>query len=153
MNDGFAVFDAEDRFVFCNDRYREILDGIEDILKPGLRFRDLCRATVERGIIADIQGNIDEWVDGRVRAHLLAEGIHEQRFNDGRWIRAIERRTSDGGIVCIRSDITEYKAAELARQDGEQRLLVVMENVADGIVTITEDGRIETVNPAGERMF
>jgi two-component system, sensor histidine kinase len=38
----------------------------------------------------------------------------EQQLKDGRWVRAIERRTSDGGIVGIRTDITAVKQTEFA---------------------------------------
>jgi signal transduction histidine kinase len=38
----------------------------------------------------------------------------EQQLTDGRWIRAVERRTRDGGIVGIRTDVTATKQAEAA---------------------------------------
>jgi signal transduction histidine kinase/CheY-like chemotaxis protein len=38
----------------------------------------------------------------------------EQQLKDGRWIRGVERHTSNGGIVGIRTDITAVKQAEAA---------------------------------------
>ncbi len=112
MADGFALFDAEDRFVLCNENYRNILSGIADHLVSGTSFEDMTRAFAERGLIAVEADHIDDWVRTRIAQHGAAEGFHEHQFSDGRWIRSAERRTSDGGLVCIRTDITELKWPE-----------------------------------------
>ena len=112
MADGFALFDAEDCFVHCNENYRNILSGITDHLVPGTSFEDMTRAFAERGLIAVEADQIDDWFRTRVSQHRAAEGFHEHQFSDGRWIRSAERRTSDGGLVCIRADITELKRPE-----------------------------------------
>ena len=112
MADGFALFDAEDRFVHCNENYRNILSGVADHLVPATSFEDMTRAFAERGLIAVEADHIDDWFRTRVSQHRAAEGFHEHQFSDGRWIRSAERRTSDGGLVCIRADITELKRPE-----------------------------------------
>ena len=50
-------------------------------------------------------------------------------------------------------DITERKQAEEARQLSEARVRAVLESLADGVITISETGAIESVNPATERLF
>ncbi len=112
MADGFALFDAEDCFVHCNENYRNILSGITDYLVPGTSFEDMTRAFAERGLIAVEADQINDWVRTRIAQHGAAEGFHEHQVSDGRWIRSAERRTSDGGLVCIRADITELKRPE-----------------------------------------
>ncbi len=112
MADGFALFDAEDRFVHCNEKYRNILSGIADHLVPGTSFEDMTRAFAERGLIAVEADQTDKWVRTRIAQHGAAEGSYEHQFRDGRRIRSAERRTSDGGLVCTRTDITELKRAE-----------------------------------------
>ena len=123
MADGFALFDAEDRFVLCNENYRNILSGVADHLVPATSFEDMTKAFAERGLIAVEADQIDDWVRTRIAQHGTAEGFHEHQFSDGRWIRSAERRTSDGGLVCTRTDITDLKRAEaqiehLALHDG-----------------------------------
>ncbi len=112
MADGFALFDAEDCFVHCNENYRNILSGIADHLVPGTSFEDMTRAFAERGLIAVEADQTDKWVRTRIAQHGAAEGSHEHQFRDGRRIRSAERRTSDGGLVCMRADITELKRPE-----------------------------------------
>lgn len=48
---------------------------------------------------------------------------------------------------------TDLGEALRARSESEQRLSAVMATVADGVVAFGEDGTIESVNPAAERMF
>ena len=38
-------------------------------------------------------------------------------------------------------------------QEARDRLVSVVDHVVDGIITIDDGGRIETVNPAAERLF
>lgn len=61
-----------------------------------------------------------------------------------------------GGKSLILATVYDLRAragAELALQESEVRMRAVFETVADGIVTIDENGIIERVNPAAERMF
>ena len=138
MADGFALFDAEDRFVLCNENYRNILSGVADHLVPATSFEDMTKAFAERGLIAVEADHIDDWFRTRVSQHCAAEGFHEHQFSDGRWIRSAERRTSDGGLVCTRTDITDLKRAEaqiehLALPDGlTNRQTQVLQELASG---------------------
>ena len=50
---GFFLFDADDRMVLCNSRYRELYPGFADIIEPGVTFEHIIRTVAERGIVAD----------------------------------------------------------------------------------------------------
>jgi len=51
------------------------------------------------------------------------------------------------------SNITRRKVAETLLQDSVERLGAVLDNIAEGIVTVDEAGELCTVNPAARRMF
>lgn len=51
------------------------------------------------------------------------------------------------------SNISRRKVAETLLQDSVERLGAVLDNIAEGIVTVDEAGRLCTVNPAARRMF
>jgi PAS domain S-box-containing protein len=50
-------------------------------------------------------------------------------------------------------DITEEKRAEQALHDSAMRIQTILNTVADGIITISEFGLVEMVNPAVEQLF
>ena len=56
----------------------------------------------------------EAWLHGLLEWHRACDEPMEQQLKDGGWVRAIERRTSGGGIVGIRTDITAVKHAEAA---------------------------------------
>lgn len=113
ISEGFALYDADDRLVLCNSRYREILyPGIDDAVVSGARFEEILRAAVERGLIEDAIGRKEEWIGERVQAHCNPTGTHIQRRHPDRWIQISERRISAGGTVAVYSDITKLKRRE-----------------------------------------
>lgn len=152
ISEGFVLYDADGRFVRCNDNYREFYPKIADMLIPGTRVEDLVKATIERGQLADL-GDADAWVRMRLAQYRAAQGSHEQCLSDGRWLLASERRTTGGGFVGIRTEITDRKIAEIEIRVREKRIGAILENAADGIITIDEKGVIESVNPATLKMF
>jgi signal transduction histidine kinase/HAMP domain-containing protein len=120
INEGFVLYDAEDRLVLCNTNFVNAEPGLADMMVPGRSFRSVLEAAVARGL-PDLQGgDAEAWIEERLRRHRHPQGTMEYRFLD-RWVQIGERRTSDGGTVAIYSDITELKrrqeALEAARQE------------------------------------
>jgi signal transduction histidine kinase/DNA-binding response OmpR family regulator/HAMP domain-containing protein len=116
ISEGFSLYDAEDRLVVCNSRYRELFASHADVMMPGTPFESILRTATERGLIKDAEGNRDAWMKERVARHREGGHTHVQRRSDGRWIQVSERKTANGGVVAIYADITEMKhhEAELA---------------------------------------
>ena len=112
ISEGFILYDADERFVLCNSRYRDFYPSIADMLKPGAGIEDVARAAFEAGTIQGSAENVEEWLERRLTQYRGAQGSHEQQLKDGRWLLCSERRTPTGGTVGIRTDITEAKLAE-----------------------------------------
>ncbi len=53
----------------------------------------------------------------------------------------------------LRKEISERKQAEETLQESEEQLRTVLESSVEGIITINEQGIVESFNPAAERMF
>jgi len=71
-----------------------------------------------------------------------------QKTVKGYWLQASDTITSDGGLVCVRVDVTDYKNAEhQLRQLGS-----AVEQSPASIVITNVDGIIEYVNPKFEQV-
>ncbi|MEZ5834947.1 MAG: EAL domain-containing protein [Geminicoccaceae bacterium] len=122
LNDGFVLFDKDDRLAICNQRYRDLYPRSAHLMKPGITFRDLIRLGIEAGEYSDAVDDPEGFLEMRMEAHGHADGrVVEQKLADGRTIRISERRTADGGIVGIRSDISEIRQREEALAVSEKR--------------------------------
>jgi len=109
ISDGFVLYDKDERLILCNSRYREFYREIEDLLQPGARFSDILKASLQRDMVGMDETFLDDWLNERLELFRRGSGSTETRLATGRWVRNTERRTSDGGIVGIRTDITALK--------------------------------------------
>ncbi len=121
INEGFVLYDAEDRLVLCNTKYREIYALSAAAMVPGVRFEDLLKFGIAHGQYQDAKADPEGWLKARLDRRKADAEPFEQELGDGRWLMVSDRRTSDGGRVGIRTDITDLKrnVAELtnAQQD------------------------------------
>ena len=118
ISEGFAYYDADDRLVLCNSRYREMLySGVDADIATGTSFETIIRNAAERGDVIDAEGQIEEWVAKRLHQHRHPGPTQLQRRSGGRWVMISERRTIDGGTVAVYSDISELKQREESLSD------------------------------------
>jgi signal transduction histidine kinase len=116
MQDGFGLFDADDRIVLYNEGFLD--DGTRKALGSnitGRRFEEIVRAFAYNGGIGPTGPDFDTeaWIARRMELHRNPPPSPlEVQWSGGRWMRISERRTSDGGYVGIWSDVTELKVAE-----------------------------------------
>lgn len=146
--DGFVLYDDDDRFVLCNQRYREIHHHIRDLFTPGRPFAEIAREGTRRLAVAQ-GGSPDEaaaWIKIRLERHRAGgEPLELQVWGTDRWMRIAERKTADGGLVGVHTDITERKKAEAAIRESEQRIRDVARNLP-GVMfrrVLKLDGKVE----------
>ena len=122
ISEGFSLYDADDRLVICNSNYTRIMyPGIEDAVKPGMSFEAVIRRAVERGLVGDAEGRVEEWVAERLARHRNPGESHLQ-LRGKRWILINERKTEDGSTVAVYADITELKQRENQLADKSRAL-------------------------------
>ena len=141
--DAFALFDANDRLVLANHRYMELYSNAKNFSEiAGLRFEDMVRLSLRKGepVPPEFRGDTEAWVNERVRRHLNANGQpHSYRAGGGRTIQVTEKRTPDGGIVGVRTDITELENARTI-------LTSAINSMSDGFVLFGPDERVVLCN-------
>ena len=124
ISEGFSLYDAEDKLIVCNTRYRELLATQADVMVPGTSFETIIRTATDRGLIRDAEGCRDAWLGERLKRHRAGGETHVQHRSDGRWIRVSERKTANGGVVATYADITELKQHEAELADLVEKLQI-----------------------------
>ncbi len=57
------------------------------------------------------------------------------------------------GTLSSGEDVTDRRRAEAALVETQARAQAILETTVDGVITIDDEGRIESFNPAAERLF
>ncbi|WP_244444312.1 PAS domain-containing sensor histidine kinase [Lutibaculum baratangense] len=114
-SEAFVLWDAENRMVLCNSKYRELHQLPDALVKPGT----LYAAAMERSRhpIVRTEEKVPRREDGRA---------YEAQLEDGRWLQISERRTKDGGFVSVGTDITALKQQEERLMESERALLATV---------------------------
>ncbi len=141
IEDGFVLYDAEDKLVMCNTRYREIFSKSADMIRPGASFEEIVRAGAERGEFRDAEGRVDAWVKERLAAHRNVGVSMEQHLSDGTWLKTTERRMNNGDVVGFRVDITDYKLTEQALEKAREDLEIRVETEVNKRLAAEEERR------------
>ncbi len=112
MADGFAVWDQTDRLALFNEKFAELHGcGPRAVLK-GDTHAEVLNRCVEGGLIR-LGEEPQAWIARRVAQHRQPKAEMTVQYEDGRWILIRERRTREGGVSTILSDVTDLKEKEI----------------------------------------
>ncbi len=141
ISEGFCLYDADDRLVLSNSHYQEMFAAdFNEPVAAGSSFEDVLRRSVDLGMV-DIDGDTERWIAKRLIEHRDPKGPHILHRTNGQWFLINERRTEDGGIVGVYSDITALKQRET-------ELSAVLDAIDYGIVFLDADMRVRIANRA-----
>jgi len=77
----------------------------------------------------------------------------ELEWRDSRWFMVSDHPTAEGGVVFVRTDITEQKRVQATLRDNEAFKSAMINASLDPIITTNESGEILEFNHAAERTF
>ncbi len=153
LPDGLAIYDAEDRLVLCNAQYREVVPGTTMPIEYGTRFEDVLRRAANSGEIIAAQRDAETWLAGRMARHRSPAAPEVQELRGDRWMRITERNLDGGGVVVLRSDITDTvhkeRALKQALDDAERaerRLCEAVDAMPAGLDIYDEHDRLVLCN-------
>jgi methyl-accepting chemotaxis protein len=115
MSQGLCMFDGGGRIVVCNRQYLNMYQLSPEVVKPGLRLRELIEHRRQTGLFTgDADKYCKEIMDG------IAAGKTSKfvvNASDGRVVHAINAPTPDGGWVSTHEDVTEQHLLQQQRDD------------------------------------
>lgn len=148
LPDGVIILDDSERVVVANKAYCDLFPEIAPFVHPGTTLESILRKGVELGVFGPREGDgaPDDWVKDRLQTYKRSFDLDEIQLPDGRWMRRIHTRTSDGGAVALAIDVTarrnhllaldaanrELSAALDERDRAERRLRGIMEGADVG---------------------
>jgi diguanylate cyclase (GGDEF)-like protein/PAS domain S-box-containing protein len=153
MPAGLVFYDATDRLVLWNRAYDEFFADTAEMRVPGVRFEDMLRGALSRGMYPDAIGREEGWLAHRLAVHRQSNKVHEQKFSNGRWLRIEDRRTADGGFIGIRVDITELKQREDELRVQNMRFDAALQQMSQGLAMFDRDGRLIVCNDRYASMY
>ncbi len=116
-SEAFVLWDKNDRLVMCNTHYQQAYGLPDAVLVAGTERAHVSaagsRPVIERRIADAEPAN-------------LQSQTSEVQLADGRWLQINERRTRDGGLVSVGTDITLLKRHQDRLRESERRLMATI---------------------------
>jgi PAS domain S-box-containing protein len=138
ISDAFVLFDAEQRIVLFNSRFKAFWSNSRVRINAGMRLTEVKRLMQSNGLFTEEpRGHADE--------NLL------YRLQDGRWLQVSERPTQEGGRVILFTDITDVKLSETVRREQavaqkSHLLQRAVDNLSQGVAMVNAEGILELWN-------
>jgi signal transduction histidine kinase/CheY-like chemotaxis protein len=148
VQEGFALFDREDRLVMCNSRFAMHMPDVHAQLKPGLAFQDYVAMVSRSPHLALPEGEgAPDWAQGRMRRHKDRHVIFNVRMTGDHWVQVSEHRTADGGTVILQTDVTDIIRAERHERgkllDDQARVIrATLDHINQGVGIFDAEARL-----------
>jgi PAS domain S-box-containing protein len=145
-----AMFDREMRYIALSRRWKaDYRLGDQDVV--GRSHYEVFPEIPDRWKEVHQRGLQGEVLSAREDCFLRADGnVHWEQWEVRPWRKA---DGAIGGIVIFSEDITSRKQAEEARRATQDRLRTTLNAAYDAIISINQQGVIQSVNPATEQLF
>ncbi|MBT9493206.1 MAG: EAL domain-containing protein [Paucibacter sp.] len=127
---------------------------VQDLAPHVSSWRDLLHPDDRAAVTAQLQ----PYLDGRAEHFTLQFRL---RHRDGHWVwihsnGRMMGRDAEGRVlrmVGTHLDISQIRSSEQQLQSQAEHTQAILDNMVDGVITIDEQGRIESINLSACRMF
>jgi len=151
LDAGFVMFGPDERLVICNQTFRTMYALCADIIEPGVTFDEILHEFVVRGGRMDGVEDMDQWLRERMTVFREADSREFDQKMNGRWVRVSDHRMRDGGIVSLRTDVTNLKEIQETLILRDRAIAAAVSGIVVTDPTLP-DNPIVDVNPAFVRI-
>jgi signal transduction histidine kinase len=147
---GVAVFDADDRLAYHNDRFTELLEYPDGFIRIGMPYAKIVAFNRDRGV--KDHNRPDVLLKGVANRIMRREGRFrlELELPGGHVLALRHAPLPEGGFVNTYTRITSRSQAEDKARRSLELLQQVLANMADGVRVFDKDLRLVAYN---ERSF
>ena len=160
ISDSFILYDADDKLIFCNQKHLDFFPHLTKFYEPGSSRADLWRHHAEQLKKLNQVKSTDSYLAERHKTKGIQRPDQERQLLDGRWVKTRERLLANGGLVAVRTDVTEFKnmlsdlemksaqATDMARALREARDAQkdALDNITEGFVLWDEKDQLVSCN-------
>lgn len=154
LEEGIAIYDADERLVLFNKRYESLLGPMPDRIGPGARWRDLNHGCVVTGVATGRHPDDAERKDGPPPDPDAGAKLTEIRQLKDRYVEQAYHPTGSGGFVVTRTDVTDRHRAERLAEERDQLLRRILEaNPIPVVMARLSDSYIVWRSPAARDLI
>ncbi|WP_185804147.1 PAS-domain containing protein [Pontivivens nitratireducens] len=159
IDEGFALFDPNERLVHFNSRFCSDIGDVADQLKEGLLFSDYVTMISHSRFLAVPAGQTPEdWARMRLSHHSQDHVVFNVSLVWNRWLQISEHRTAHGGTVILQTDVTDMMLSEREERDkmlGHQSeiLQATLDHLNQGVCIFNNQGQLVGWNKIMNRML
>lgn len=118
IDEGFGLFDAQDRLALFNSRFCQHLPDVRADLRLGMDFNAYVkRISRSRGLDLPPGQSSADWAAERLRKHRDQRVVFNVALHSDLWLQVSEHRTSEGGTVILQTDVSDLIQVEREAQD------------------------------------
>ena len=150
VEEGFALFDADDTLVLCNERFRTLLPDRADAVRPGMAFAAYAEV-ISTSAELDLppRSQPADWVAFRINMHGKPHATFTVALRGDRWIQVSERQIAAGGTAIIQTNVTEMVRRERRERDKildaqARHARATLDHMSEGVCTF--DRRLHLID-------
>lgn len=130
LPEGVAIWDAQQRLIATNRKFRDTVPRMATALQPGVVFESSLETEIDAGYAP---AGAEERLRARRQEQILGDRRPLLRNVDGRDYRIQEFPTESGGSITISTDVTAQRARERTIKDNEERNNIALLAANEGL--------------------